>query len=77
MTGGSPKSPEFLEAGSSGPMVVLVHSSLSGARQWRRLMDDLNDDSGSALLISMDLTRPELINPIVVSFLTEAASNLG
>ena len=31
---------DFLEAGS-GPTVMLVHSSVSGARQWRRLMDDL------------------------------------
>lgn len=31
-----------VEAGS-GPVVVLVHSSVSGARQWRRLMDDLED----------------------------------
>lgn len=31
---------DFLEAGS-GPLVVLIHSSVSGARQWRRLMDDL------------------------------------
>jgi pimeloyl-ACP methyl ester carboxylesterase len=31
---------DFLEAGA-GPTVVLVHSSVSGARQWRRLMDDL------------------------------------
>jgi pimeloyl-ACP methyl ester carboxylesterase len=35
---------DFLEAGSSGPLVILVHSSVSGARQWRRLMDDLKDD---------------------------------
>jgi pimeloyl-ACP methyl ester carboxylesterase len=34
---------DFLEAGS-GPLVMLVHSSVSGARQWRRLMDDLKDD---------------------------------
>lgn len=34
---------DFLEAGSSGPVVMLVHSSASGARQWRRLMDDLRD----------------------------------
>ena len=34
---------DFLEAGSSGPAVMLVHSSVSGARQWRRLMDDLKD----------------------------------
>ncbi len=34
---------DFLEAGSSGPVVILVHSSVSGARQWRRLMDDLKD----------------------------------
>ncbi|SEC34349.1 Pimeloyl-ACP methyl ester carboxylesterase [Rhizobiales bacterium GAS188] len=34
---------DFLEAGS-GPMVMLVHSSVSGARQWRRLMDDLKDE---------------------------------
>ncbi len=31
-----------VEAGN-GPVVVLVHSSVSGARQWRRLMDDLED----------------------------------
>ena len=31
--------PDFLEAGTSGPLVVLVHSGVSGARQWRRLMD--------------------------------------
>jgi pimeloyl-ACP methyl ester carboxylesterase len=31
---------DFLEAGS-GPVVMLVHSSVSGARQWRGLMDDL------------------------------------
>jgi pimeloyl-ACP methyl ester carboxylesterase len=34
---------DYLEAGSSGPVVLLVHSSVSGARQWRRLMDDLED----------------------------------
>jgi pimeloyl-ACP methyl ester carboxylesterase len=34
---------DFLQAGSSGPLVILVHSSVSGARQWRRLMDDLKD----------------------------------
>ena len=34
---------DFLEAGS-GPVVMLVHSSVSGARMWRRLMDDLKDD---------------------------------
>ena len=34
---------DFIEAGSSGPLVVLVHSSVAGARQWRRLMDDLKD----------------------------------
>jgi pimeloyl-ACP methyl ester carboxylesterase len=31
---------DFLEAGS-GPLVMLVHSSVSGARQWRELMGDL------------------------------------
>ncbi len=35
--------PDFLEAGTSGPLVVLVHSGVAGARQWRRLMDDLKD----------------------------------
>ena len=35
---------DYLEAGSSGPVVVLVHSSVSGARQWRRLMDDLKGE---------------------------------
>jgi pimeloyl-ACP methyl ester carboxylesterase len=35
---------DYLEAGSSsGPVVMLVHSSVSGASQWRRLMDDLKD----------------------------------
>ncbi len=34
---------DCLEAGSSGPVVMLVHSSVSGARQWRRLMGDLRD----------------------------------
>jgi pimeloyl-ACP methyl ester carboxylesterase len=32
---------DFLEAGNAGPIVILVHSSVSGARQWRRLMDEL------------------------------------
>jgi pimeloyl-ACP methyl ester carboxylesterase len=34
---------DFLEAGS-GPLVVLVHSSVAGARQWRRLMEDLKGE---------------------------------
>lgn len=34
---------DYLEAGS-GPLVMLVHSSVSGARQWRRLMEELKDD---------------------------------
>jgi pimeloyl-ACP methyl ester carboxylesterase len=34
---------EFIQAGVSGPHVVLIHSSVSGARQWRRLMDDLKN----------------------------------
>lgn len=34
---------DFLEAGH-GPTVMLVHSSVSGARQWRRLIDDLKAD---------------------------------
>ena len=34
---------DFLEAGS-GPTVILVHSSASGARQWRGLIDDLKSD---------------------------------
>lgn len=32
---------DFLEAGS-GPTVILIHSSVAGARQWRSLMDDLS-----------------------------------
>jgi pimeloyl-ACP methyl ester carboxylesterase len=39
----TPLNIDFLEVGSAGPMVVLVHSSVSGARQWRRLMEDLKD----------------------------------
>ena len=35
---------DYLKSGSSGPMVILVHSSVSGARQWRRLMDDLKNE---------------------------------
>jgi hypothetical protein len=34
---------DFLEAGS-GPAVILVHSSVSGARQWRRLIDELKSE---------------------------------
>lgn len=34
---------DFIEAGSVGPVVMLVHSSVSGARQWRRLMEELKD----------------------------------
>jgi pimeloyl-ACP methyl ester carboxylesterase len=34
---------DFLEAGA-GPPVILVHSSVSGARQWRRLTDELKSD---------------------------------
>jgi len=34
---------DFIEAGSRGPVVMLVHSSVSGARQWSRLIDDLQD----------------------------------
>jgi pimeloyl-ACP methyl ester carboxylesterase len=33
---------DVIEAGT-GPLVVLVHSSVAGARQWRRLMADLDD----------------------------------
>jgi pimeloyl-ACP methyl ester carboxylesterase len=33
---------DFVEAGA-GPLVVLVHSSMSGARQWPALMGDLQD----------------------------------
>ncbi|HZZ26268.1 MAG TPA: hypothetical protein VFE60_28595 [Roseiarcus sp.] len=43
---------DYLEAGSFGPVVVLVHSSVSGARQWRRLMDDLNRHSPDDSLIA-------------------------
>jgi pimeloyl-ACP methyl ester carboxylesterase len=35
--------PDFAEAGTSGPLVILIHSGGSNARQWRRLMDDLKD----------------------------------
>ena len=34
---------DVIEAGSTGPIVMLVHSSVSGARQWGRLIDDLQD----------------------------------
>ena len=34
---------DFIEAGAAGPVVMLVHSSVSGARQWTLLVDDLKD----------------------------------
>jgi pimeloyl-ACP methyl ester carboxylesterase len=34
---------DFVEVGS-GPVVMLVHSSVSGARMWRRLTDDLKEE---------------------------------
>jgi len=34
---------DVIEAGTAGPVVMLVHSSVSGARQWTRLVDDLKD----------------------------------
>ncbi len=43
MNNNPPIEVDYLEAGSSGPVVMLVHSSVSGARQWRRLMGDLKD----------------------------------
>jgi pimeloyl-ACP methyl ester carboxylesterase len=43
MTDGPGPTVDFIEAGRSGPLVILVHSSVAGARQWRRLMDDLQD----------------------------------
>lgn len=33
---------DYLQKGD-GPIVVLIHSSVAGAGQWRRLMDDLSD----------------------------------
>ena len=35
---------DYLEAGSTGPLVVLVHSTAAGARQWRHLMENLKTD---------------------------------
>ena len=35
---------DFVEEGA-GPLVVLVHSSMSGARQWSALIRDLKDFS--------------------------------
>ncbi len=43
MTDAPTSAVDFLEAGDAGPAVVLVHSSVSGARQWRRLMDEMKD----------------------------------
>jgi pimeloyl-ACP methyl ester carboxylesterase len=44
MNGGNSVEVDYLEAGSAGPAVVLVHSSVAGARQWRRLMEDMRGD---------------------------------
>jgi hypothetical protein len=38
---------DFLEAGS-GPVVMLIHSSVSGARMWRRLMDEPRQPTNGA-----------------------------
>ena len=43
MTNIAPMNVDFVEAGTVGPVVMLVHSSVSGARQWRRLMETLKD----------------------------------
>ena len=42
MSNGCGDSVDFLEAGA-GPLVVLVHSSMAGARQWSALIRDLED----------------------------------
>ncbi|MBY6201453.1 alpha/beta hydrolase [Maritalea mobilis] len=34
---------DFIETGR-GPIVVLIHSSVAGAGQWRRLVEELSDD---------------------------------
>ncbi len=34
---------DYIEAGSAGLAVMLVHSSVAGAGHWRRLMEDLKD----------------------------------
>ncbi len=34
---------DFIEKGT-GPKVVLIQSSVAGAGQWRRLMDELSDE---------------------------------
>ncbi len=34
---------DFVEAGTSGPFVLLIHSGGSGARMWRRLIEDCQD----------------------------------
>jgi pimeloyl-ACP methyl ester carboxylesterase len=43
LTNVTPVNVDFVEAGCAGPVVMLVHSSVAGARQWRRLMGDLKD----------------------------------
>ena len=40
MNNNPPVEVDYLEAGSAGPAVILVHSSVAGARQWRHLMED-------------------------------------
>src|SRR5262249_61227821 len=34
---------DYIEAGTTGPIVMLVHSSVSGARPWSHLIDHLKD----------------------------------
>ena len=47
----NPANVDYTETGT-GPLIVLVHSSASNARQWRQLMDDLN---GRYHLIAINL----------------------
>jgi hypothetical protein len=35
--------PDFIEAGTAGPVVMLLHSAVSGAKMWRRIVDALKD----------------------------------
>jgi hypothetical protein len=48
---------DFIEAGA-GPLVVLVHSSMAGARQWSSLIRDLERLFASEPSISSAMAEP-------------------
>ena len=54
---------DYFDAGSSGRVVVLVHSSVPGAPQWRKLMQKTNTASRKRRArCAPDLTQPHCLS---------------